>query len=309
MITISNQQQNSDRYQFGVKWGWKKYNQKHDQDEMKSNYQDRFSMANESGKEAIEVVTSDVKPAVKDDASLRILLTQLFNNRDEDVAFLNNLKVCDVDTVSLCVSVCFRWVDEQLQNDKLKLPSWLKPEICETGFPNDFSQFDIYIFLCLFDRYVESLNYPLPEDGWWSIVGGHGFPPFKMLFTMSALVAAVVHEAVPLDLEDLPLALEVAKCGVRCVNEIGWDDRQRAVAFCKVFESIVNDHAYYGNAMGVVVERYINHKWPKLARQEIGDDTQLVADGDSAFWPGLTDMDTDDLKYCTEQPQFQDSLY
>lgn len=244
----------------------------------------------------------------RDDAFLRESIAHMFSDQNLDWKFLRVLKKGDAGVVLRYVGLCFRWCGEQIQSNKLKRPFGLGEEVYEPDNihnSDDRFQLDVWIFVCLLDCYVESLNDPLNGDSWDNAAKNLNFHPVKMLFIMSALITTVVHHAMEQGQQDRPPNMfEVAKCGVDCINQGEWGDNELATAFCSVFEFILNNYANYGSAISVVVFRYIGHKWAGSAPKNDEDikleDVQLGG-WDSQLDPQLTPMETD---FFVEQTQF-----
>ncbi|KAI1171579.1 hypothetical protein F4777DRAFT_582777 [Nemania sp. FL0916] len=222
----------ADRYQFGVKWEWKKYNQ------------------NDS-KQALAPNTG-----LQQYGSLNGIQRNSMGDGLPDFKSLSVLRKDGTkENLSWCLRDCLSWCGKALAHGSPKADYE-----ATTGLdPDDSSDFydcNAQVFKYLLDHYMS-----VPDNGWDCTAGGAiRLCPIKMLCTMSTLLvntaSAVVNQQMtmcrPTSSSDVPSSnFAVALLGIE--NARRWKSEKLVQEFIDEFAAILKDPDRYEAAMGPVV--------------------------------------------------------
>ncbi|KAI1735395.1 hypothetical protein F4680DRAFT_470121 [Xylaria scruposa] len=269
-------------YQLGEKWKWKKYNQAGAEKPRKSRPPDD---SNDAHEDEIVVAPTGLEVPSRDFASLRTPLLELFTDKLLDDECLGILKTSDV---SQYFRLCLRWCKEEIHVDGAKFPApYGDGTDAEPDVSVDDYECDVRIFIYLLHRYISS-SALTGQDSWDTLAKQH-IGPFKMLYTMSSLIVAVMGSVLKLYEEaeansfTPPPAFSnvfhdlfsVARLGVDEIDR--WEDEKLLTEFCSEFQAIIEDYTNYGNAVSSAVRQYIEIKWPGL---EVHEELDFVSDED-----------------------------
>ncbi|TGJ86528.1 hypothetical protein E0Z10_g2259 [Xylaria hypoxylon] len=291
------------QWYLGERWGWKKYKQGGQDKPKKSSGRRRKHRSrngsSKSNEEGFAVSSNESEVSSRDIASLRMSLSQLFSNQGSDEESLGILKGGNPRDISRCLRCCFRWFDKEINTFEAQfaLPYGEASEAKTYSLDGKYD-IDAPVFIYFLDRYIASLGSPPNQYDWDVMAKGIRFCPIKMLFTMSTLIVVVVSNAVTnakrLHQKDIlfPHILNAAKFGIDQIRQNGWRDEKLMAEFCEEFETILGDHAKYGNAINAAVLTYGKQKWSEAqANEELGFG---VGAGYQDEWAGILPEDMQD---------------
>ncbi|KAI0966890.1 hypothetical protein F4678DRAFT_261269 [Xylaria arbuscula] len=284
------------RYQFGSKWGWKKYNQEPDKMERSKYHGRKVSSRTDpsvSSERDMILVSNESDLPSPDITSVRKALSELFTDQSLDKESLGALREDGRSVVSHCLRLCFCWCGDEIGTDEAQLPfPYGEAEEEEPDNSDNRYALDVRVFIYLLDRYIESQGSSSERDGWATMASETvRFCPIKMLFTMSTLIVVFVSHAK--DQEEYafgpPYVFNVAKFGINGINRHGWRNEKLADEFCHEFEAILKDYANYSQVISSAVSRYVEQKWSEPPAKEDNDIRLGYVEGSwPPWWPGST---------------------
>ncbi|KAI0426843.1 hypothetical protein F5Y09DRAFT_345286 [Xylaria sp. FL1042] len=280
------------RYQFTVKWGWKKYNQGGMRPTKGRGRRRRSRNPSNASEEELIGSSNESEIPCRDIASLRTLLSELFSSHTGDQESLFMLQKNDSGDISRCLRRCFRWCDEEIRTDKAQLPPPYGPMEAEAeiDIPGNKYVLDARVFIYLLDRYIGSRASSPEHDDWDYMANRNfGFCPIKMLCTMGTLIMVTVSKALDQYRDDKitfapPYVFDVVKFGVGVIDRNGWGDKKLVTEFYREFEAILKDYANYRSAIAAAVARYVEQKWSDAA--QVNEEDPGMGDAWIPDWPG-----------------------